>query len=170
MPIRVRGDRLGEAPLLFGEWGLISFSNASPNATLNNSFYRLGVFIIIDDDPPTIQPGWVGTFEGQSGSHVVDVPVTLSIPSATPVTVHWTTVDTGAAGVATAGVDYTAASGTITFAPGETSQTVPITVFGDTIAEPSGLFGEWGLVCSRVPRPTPHRHEFLRSRGLHHRR
>ena len=67
------------------------------------------------------------------------------MPSATPVTVHWSTVDTGASGVATPGVDYLAASGTVTFAAGETSQTIPITVFGDTISEPPALYGEWGL-------------------------
>ena len=86
---------------------------------------------------------------------MVNLPVTLSMPSATPVTVDWSTVDTGAAGVATAGVDYVAASGTVTFAPGETSQTIPITVFGDTISEPPALYGEWGLVRSRIRRPTP---------------
>ena len=151
VPIRVWGDRVGEPPLLFGEWGLIAFSNPSANATLDTTFYGLGVFVIVDNDPPAIRPGSVGTLEGQSGSHVVDVPVTLSIPSATPVTVQWTTLDTGAAGVATAGVDYVAASGTVTFAPGQTSQTVPITVLGDTIREPPALYGEWGLLSFSNP-------------------
>ena len=58
---------------------------------------------------------------------------------------------TGGPGIATAGVDYVAASGTVTFAPGETSQTVPITVLGDTIDEPPLLSGEWGLVSFSNP-------------------
>ncbi|MBK5288894.1 MAG: PQQ-dependent sugar dehydrogenase [Acidimicrobiia bacterium] len=152
VPITVFGDRIGEAPLLLGEWGLIAFSNPSANATLDTSFYGLGVFIIVDNDPPTIRPGAIAVLEGQSSSKVVNVPVTLSIPSATPVTVDWRTVgDTGASGIATAGVDYVAASGTLTFAPGQTSQMVPITVFGDTTPEPPLLYGEWGLLAFSNP-------------------
>jgi hypothetical protein len=77
---------------------------------------------------------------------VAAVPVTLNRASATPVTVNWATRDTGASGIAKAGVDYVAASGTVTFAPGETGKTVPITVLGDTVDEPDLLYGEWGLV------------------------
>lgn len=146
VPIRVLGDTLGEPPLLSGEWGLIQFSSVSANATLDPGFFGLGVFVIVDDDPPTVVPGTVATPEGNSGSHVVNVPVTLSLPSSTPVTVQWTTLDTGAAGIATPGVDYRAASGTVTFAPGQTSQVVPITVYGDTKVEPPAIGGEWALI------------------------
>ena len=38
-------------------------------------------------------------------------------------------------GQADPGTDYVPASGTVTFAPGETSKTVPVTVKGDTTAE-----------------------------------
>ena len=44
-----------------------------------------------------------------------------------------------------------ATSGTVTFAPGETSKTVPITVKGDTIKEPPLLYGEWILVSFSNP-------------------
>ena len=81
----------------------------------------------------------------------MSVPVTLSNPSATPITVHYATVDTGGTGIATAGVDYVATSGTLTFAPGETSKSVPITVIGDTIKEPPLLYGEWILVSFTDP-------------------
>ena len=137
VPITVLGDVIDEPPAYLGEWGLVSFSNPSANATLDTSFYGLGIFIIVDNDPqPVIHPGVATVLEGDSGSQVVNVPVTLSNPSATPVTVQWTTVDTGAAGIATAGADYVAASGTVTFAPGETTASVPITVLGDVIDEP----------------------------------
>jgi hypothetical protein len=76
----------------------------------------------------------------------IQVPVTLSNPSAQQVTVDWLTLDTGAPGVATADVDYLAASGTVTFAPGETTKTVTITVYGDTLDEPPLYLGEWILV------------------------
>jgi glucose/arabinose dehydrogenase len=93
-----------------------------------------------------VRPGIIGVTEGNTGSRVAAVPVTLNRASATPVTVNWATRDTGASGIAKAGVDYVAASGTVTFAPGETGKTVPITVLGDTVDEPDLLYGEWGLV------------------------
>ena len=48
--------------------------------------------------------------------------------------------------MARSGLDYEAASGTLTFFPGETSKTIAITVYGDTIAEPPLWLGEWGLI------------------------
>ena len=53
--------------------------------------------------------------------------VTLSRVAAAPVTVAYATAD----GTATAGADYTATSGTLTFAPGETAKTVPVPVLDD---------------------------------------
>jgi chitinase len=61
---------------------------------------------------------------------------TLDKASATPVSVGYATSN----GTATAGVDYTAESGTITFAPGVTSQTVHVGIIGDTAVEPSETF------------------------------
>ena len=53
--------------------------------------------------------------------------LTLSRGAAAPVTVAYATAD----GTATAGADYTATSGTLTFAPGETAKTVPVPVLDD---------------------------------------
>ncbi|HEU5012558.1 MAG TPA: PQQ-dependent sugar dehydrogenase [Roseiflexaceae bacterium] len=53
---------------------------------------------------------------------VADIPVQLTAASTEPVTVTYTTHD----GTAKAGVDYTAASGTLTFAPGQTSIVVSV--------------------------------------------
>ena len=50
-PVEIIGDTVDEPPLLYGEWGLVSFGNAS-GAQLNvSAFFGLGLFIIIDDDP-----------------------------------------------------------------------------------------------------------------------
>ncbi len=150
--ITVYGDTIYEPPLLWGEWILVSFTNPSANATIDPSFYGLGVGIIVDDDPrPKIHPGGVGVMEGDSGTVTAEVPVSLSAPSTQPVTVDWATFDNGGAGVATAGVDYAAASGSVTFAPGETTATVSITVYGDTIAETPLVWGEWILVSFSNP-------------------
>jgi len=74
--------------------------------------------------------------EGDAGTAAVSVPVTLSGPSAAPVTVQWAT----GGGTATPGSDYTAASGTVTFAPGDVVETVTVTVLGDTVDEPDETF------------------------------
>src|SRR5207247_960173 len=43
-------------------------------------------------------------------------------------------------GTATAGLDYVAASGTLTFNPGETTQTISVTVLGDRLDEKDETF------------------------------
>ena len=62
--------------------------------------------------------------------------VSLSALSTTPVTVNYATAD----GTATAGSDYQSMSGTLTFAPGETSKTITVQVIGDRLAEPNETF------------------------------
>jgi hypothetical protein len=71
--------------------------------------------------------------EGNSGTTPMTFPVTLSAASASTVTVAYAA--TG--GTATSGVDYTVAgAGTLTFAPGVTTQNIIINVIGDTDFEP----------------------------------
>lgn len=53
--------------------------------------------------------------------------VTLTNPATFPVTVQYATAN-GAAPSAEAGEDYNAVSGTLTFAPGQTSKSVPVTI------------------------------------------
>ena len=62
------------------------------------------------------------------------VTVNLDPASTGTVTVYYATQDS-AAGLAKAGEDYTATSGTLTFAPGETSKTITIEILGDDIYE-----------------------------------
>jgi hypothetical protein len=66
-----------------------------------------------------------------SGSGLVTV--LLSAASSFMVTVNYATSD----GSATAGSDYSAKSGTLTFAPSQTSQSTSITILDDTLAESS---------------------------------
>jgi protocatechuate 3,4-dioxygenase beta subunit len=69
--------------------------------------------------------------EGNSGTTTADFVVNLSEASTSTVTVQYATAD----GSATAGSDYVATSGTLTFAPGVTSLDVPVTILGDTAVE-----------------------------------
>ena len=86
--------------------------------------------------PPTVSISSAGKSEGTSGTSNLSFTVTLSKTSSTPITVSYATAD----GTATAGQDYTAASGTITFAAGQTSKTVKVAVVGDTTVEADETF------------------------------
>ena len=67
--------------------------------------------------------------DADATSGTLSFEVTLAPAADTAVTVDWATAD----GTATAGADYESASGTLTFAPGETEKTV--TVLADGVAE-----------------------------------
>jgi hypothetical protein len=62
--------------------------------------------------------------------------VRLNEPSATPVTVQFATAN----GTAVAGSDYAASSGTVTFAPGQTTRTILVRTLDDTSAEGAETF------------------------------
>jgi len=74
--------------------------------------------------------------EGNSGSTTARFTLTLSAPATQPVTVDYSTSD----GTATSGSDYEAASGSLTFAAGETSKTIDVRVLGDVKAESNESF------------------------------
>ena len=76
--------------------------------------------------PPAISVSDAAVQEAEGA--VLAFSVTLSHPSSRTVTVDYATSD----GTAQAGSDYTAASGTLTFNPGDTSQTVQVTVLTDS--------------------------------------
>jgi len=85
---------------------------------------------------PLVSVGDGSVAEGPSGTSTVTVTVSLSYASTVPVTVNWSLVD----GSAIAGSDYTTGSGTVTFAPGETTKTISITVIGDFAQEADETF------------------------------
>lgn len=74
--------------------------------------------------------------EGDTGTSTARFTLTLTPASSKSVTVDYTTSDV----TATAGSDYDAASGTITFAAGETSKSIDVVVHGDTIPENNETF------------------------------
>jgi uncharacterized delta-60 repeat protein len=61
--------------------------------------------------------------------------VRLSAASASAVTVRYATANTTANAT-----DFTAKSGTVTFAPGQTTKTIVVPVIGDTVVEPNETF------------------------------
>ena len=77
----------------------------------------------------------------------VDVQVALSVPSATPVTVQYTTIDNAGTnacsvtdGNASSRCDYLTTRGTLTFNPGETSKTIAIPIIDDAFSEGNEVF------------------------------
>jgi probable HAF family extracellular repeat protein len=74
--------------------------------------------------------------EGDAGTTTAVFTVALSAASTEPVTLDFTTDD----GAASAGSDYQAVSGALTFAPEETTKTVTVTILGDTVVEPDETF------------------------------
>ncbi|HVV35605.1 MAG TPA: Calx-beta domain-containing protein [Acidimicrobiales bacterium] len=85
---------------------------------------------------PTVSVNNVAVAEGNSGTTNVTFLASLSAPSATPVSVNWTTAD----GTAVAGSDYTAASGTVTIPAGQPNATFVVAANGDTAPEPNDRF------------------------------
>lgn len=86
--------------------------------------------------PTTLTVGNVQVTEGNSGTVNATFRLTLAGQSNLPVTVQYSTQDV----TATAGSDYTATSGTVTFFPGQTTKNVTVSVSGDLIAEPDETF------------------------------
>ena len=98
-----------------------------------------GLFVVtphLDPDPTAIIPADASVAEGDSGETTMTFTVNLTRAVPDTVTVNYLT----ALGNATPGVDYESASGTLTFDPGETSQTVDVTIFGDTGSESDETF------------------------------
>jgi subtilisin family serine protease len=98
---------------------------------------RLDVAAALNAAPPvgiTISGGSV--VEGNSGTVQLAFTVSLSASAADVVTVNYAT----GGGTATAGGDYVAQSGPLSFAPGETSKTILVDVIGDTAFESNETF------------------------------
>jgi hypothetical protein len=129
--VNVTGDTVVEPNETF----FVNLANAV-NATIADN---QGQGTIVNDD---VQPGQlsindVRVTEGNSGTTTATFTVTLvSGGSPNPTTVNYATAN----GTATAGSDYVATSGTLTFAPGETTKTITVTINGDTLKEANEFF------------------------------
>jgi hypothetical protein len=126
--VLVKGDTSVEANETF----FVNLSGATNATIVDNQ----GLGTITNDDSATIAVNDVNVVEGNAGMTTATFNVTLSNPSTEQVTVNFAT----ASGTATAGSDFNASSGTITFVPGVTMQTVMVQVIGDTTAEANETF------------------------------
>ncbi len=131
------------------EWD-VEIDPAAPGTDVTLSFAAAAAV----PDGRTVAPGAPATVPGQSLSAAdasaveggtATFAVTLDRGATGEVTVDYATAD----GTATAGRDYAAASGTLTFKAGESSKTVAVDVLADTVAEYDETFT---LTLSNAPR------------------
>ena len=98
-----------------------------------------GVGIIINDDDtapaPTVSIGDVAITEGDAGTATAVFTV-VRTGGTGAFSVNFATGD----GTATAGSDYAATSGTLSFGDNETARTISVTINGDTTVEPNETF------------------------------
>ena len=85
---------------------------------------------------PSLSINDVSISEGNIGTRTLNFTVTLSAPSSLTVTANFATAN----GTAATSSDYVSTNGTVTFNPGDTSQTVPVTINGDVSFEPDETF------------------------------
>ncbi|HEX8911731.1 MAG TPA: NPCBM/NEW2 domain-containing protein [Humisphaera sp.] len=90
---------------------------------------------IVDDDTPAISINDVSAAEGKSGTTALTFTISRTKTSGAS-SVKWATAN----GTATAGSDYAAAGGTVSFSSGQATKTVSVTVTGDTAVEPDERF------------------------------
>ena len=128
--VAVRGDTIPEGVETFS----ITLSSPSGGTVADDT----GVGTILDDDPfPSLAVDDLTLAEGPLGTSAATFTVTRRGNTAA-----WSSVQYRVeAGTALAGIDFlTVPLTTMTFAPGETAKSVPVTVLGNAIAEPAKTF------------------------------
>lgn len=111
----------------------ITISNASSGTIVTSQ--ALGT--IVDNDSAVLNLAAVSQAEGNSGSTAMNFIATLSRPVQGSVTAQFATSDLSAL---VSDADYVAASGTVTFPGGTTSQTIAVQITGDTKVETEERF------------------------------
>lgn len=134
VPVTVNGDTDEE-------------SNETFSLLLSNASAGIGILTpsiagsIVDDDTPSQTPSRItisdaSVLEGDSGLTDLVFSVTLDMAATATITADFATEDSSAL----AGSDYEAASGTVTFVPGETATSLTVAVIGDTFSEDDEAF------------------------------
>jgi chitinase len=132
--VAIFGDTVVEANETFA----VNLSGAA-GATIADAS---GTGTIVNDDTtpppplPTLSINDVSITEGNAGTTTANFTVTLSAVASSAVTVQYQT----ASATATSGADYVDGNLTLSFAIGETTKAVSVTVNGDTAVEPDETF------------------------------
>lgn len=97
----------------------VTLATSSANGTLSN------------DDSTQLSLSEASVVEGTGGSNALVYTISLTAPAKDPVTVQYATADVSAS----AGSDYTATSGTLTFSGGQLSRTLSVSINTDNLVE-----------------------------------
>jgi hypothetical protein len=127
--VSVNGDVLFEDD----ESIAVDLSNAA--GSLLGDGHGVGT-IVNDDAAPSVSISDTNVTESNTGTRTAVFDVTLSDASGVTASMAWATADD----TALAGIDYVGASGIVSFSPGDVSETVSVTVNGDTVDEPDETF------------------------------
>jgi YVTN family beta-propeller protein len=139
VPITIVDDTLAEGDETFvvrlgGRDPVTGAVTGITNGTVNPRVLGEAVVTIVDDDKAgTVQfkQAAFSVTEPAGGPAFVEITVTRTGGTAGPATVAFATAD----GTATAGEDYLAVTGTLTFAFNETTKTFQVPVLGDSVIE-----------------------------------
>ncbi len=135
LPLKIYGDTLYEDDeylrvVLTGATGAILSLDGTTSQFLT---------ISNDDTPNAITAAFdrysYSVTEGDSGITTTPLTVRLSAPSTEEVTVSYRVEGTGLSPAATSNVDFVAETATLVFAPGQTTATLPLKIYGDTLYE-----------------------------------
>lgn len=126
--------------------GSVTLTILPPEGRVVEEFYSIGeagedqsgsaTVAVVNDDDPAVSIGDAEAPEA-GGSMVFTVTAPANDEE---MTVDWATSDASGTGTATAGQDYTAATGTLRFLVGETSKTISIEILDDGIHEADETF------------------------------
>ncbi|MEO1102417.1 MAG: cellulase family glycosylhydrolase, partial [Pseudomonadota bacterium] len=120
----------GSSPMSFAWWSW------NPNSGDTGGILQDDWRTVREDAIAVLEPLLDGPTGGEASGTTITFDITLSEATSEPIEVAFTTRD----GSATAGEDYVAQSGTVTFAPGDTVQTVEVEVLPDNVAEGDEAF------------------------------
>ena len=109
---------------------LLSLSNPSVNATLGAQ--ATATLTILDDTQPSVRFS-SAAFNELENAGFATITVELSVPFSGEVSVNYATADN----TAVAGNDYEASNGTLTFAPGVTSQNFTVNLIDNAVSNAS---------------------------------
>ncbi|MEX8495276.1 Calx-beta domain-containing protein, partial [Sphaerotilus sp.] len=137
--VPITDDTVFEGPETFK----MNLSAPSTNAFIVDN---QGLGTIKDDGTGTVPPGVTPTDDRphatindvtvNEGAGTATFTVTLAGTATTPVTIDYATAD----GTAKAGQDYSAVTGTVSFAPGETTKSIVVPILNDTVYEGTETF------------------------------
>jgi Ca2+-binding RTX toxin-like protein len=128
--VQILGDNFNEPTETFN----LNFSN--PQGAIAPAVSSVTGTILDNDALAVISVTGASIAEGDSGTKNLNFILSLSAPSGQIVTINYATAD----GTATAGSDYTAISGTASFAAGATGTIVSVPIIGDTNVELDEIF------------------------------